>query len=89
MSTVASSKTEIPKGLDTRVLARILEEGYGPGAALDAEQGRLAAAVAGLAKARSKPPLSEAERFELLLGVTCHAVYHAGQVQLVKRLHGA
>lgn len=164
MSTVASSKTQIPKGLDTRVLSRILEEGYGPGAwhgadlnaaladvtpelaywrpapgrhniaeialhhaycvrsvrgqltgeapepfvlegedwfalenakalawpkvraALDAEQGRLTAAVAALAKARAKAGLGESERFDLLLGVTCHAVYHAGQVQLVKRL---
>jgi hypothetical protein len=22
-----------------------------------------------------------------VLGITCHAVYHAGQVQLIKRLH--
>ena len=27
-----------------------------------------------------------ADRFDLILGVTCHAVYHAGQVQLIKRL---
>jgi hypothetical protein len=26
------------------------------------------------------------DRFELILGLTCHAVYHAGQVQLIKRL---
>lgn len=167
MSTVASSKTEIPKGLDTRVLQRILEEGYGPGAwhgadmnaaladvtpelafwrpapeahniaeialhhaycvrsvrgqlsgespepfvlegedwfplengkalswpkvraALDAEQGKLSAAAATLGKAKTKSPLGEAERFDLLLGATCHAVYHAGQVQLVKRLRAA
>lgn len=31
--------------------------------------------------------LSEAGRFELVLGITCHAIYHAGQVQLIKRLH--
>ena len=30
----------------------------------------------------------EPERFGLVLGITCHAVYHAGQVQLIKRLHG-
>jgi hypothetical protein len=23
---------------------------------------------------------------DLVLGITCHAVYHAGQIQLVKRL---
>ena len=26
------------------------------------------------------------ERFNLVLGITCHAVYHAGQIQLLKRL---
>jgi len=30
---------------------------------------------------------SEKERFDLALGVTCHAVYHAGQIQLIKVLH--
>jgi hypothetical protein len=29
---------------------------------------------------------SEKERFDLALGVTCHAVYHAGQIQLIKVL---
>ena len=28
------------------------------------------------------------ERLGLLLGITCHAVYHAGQVQLIKALAG-
>lgn len=28
----------------------------------------------------------EIDGFELVLGVTCHAVYHAGQIQLIKRL---
>jgi hypothetical protein len=27
------------------------------------------------------------QRFTLVLGITCHAVYHAGQIQLIKRLH--
>lgn len=27
-----------------------------------------------------------AERFGLVVGITCHAVYHAGQIQLIKRL---
>jgi hypothetical protein len=31
-------------------------------------------------------PLQEAERLDLVLGITCHAVYHAGQIQLIKRL---
>lgn len=164
MSTAVSTKTEIPNQLDARVYARILEEGYGPGAwhgadlraalaevtpelafwrpaperhniaeialhhaycarsvcarlagktpepfvlegddwfelpdatilawakileVVDAGQEGLATAVAGLGKGRLVPSLSDAERFDLVLGITCHAVYHAGQVQLVKRL---
>jgi hypothetical protein len=31
--------------------------------------------------------MTDAERFNLVLGISCHAVYHAGQVQLIKRLH--
>jgi hypothetical protein len=167
LSTTTTTKTEVPKGLDTRVLARVLEEGYGPGAwhgpdlkaaladvepglafwppsperhniaeialhhaytarsvrarltgtepeafvlegddwfalsdpkrlawprvleVLEAEQGRLAQAVADAGAGRVKSPLTEAERFELVLGITCHAVYHAGQVQLIKKLRRA
>jgi hypothetical protein len=164
MSTTTSGKTAVPSGLDARVLARIHEEGYGPGAwhgadlkaaladvtpdlafwrpgagrhniaeialhhayctravrgqlsgtppepfvvegedwfvlpdatgltwndvrsAVEAEQRRLAAVLAEIAGNRTRSPLAESERFELVLGITCHAVYHAGQVQLVKRL---
>jgi len=32
--------------------------------------------------------LPERERFDLVLGITCHAIYHAGQIQLVKALRG-
>ena len=31
-------------------------------------------------------PGAESDPFDIILGVTCHAVYHAGQIQLVKRL---
>lgn len=31
--------------------------------------------------------LSDAERLDFVLGITCHAIYHAGQIQLLKRLH--
>lgn len=48
-------------------------------AVVEKEQGRLAAVVAD-----STP---DPERFNLVLGITCHAIYHAGQVQLLKRLH--
>jgi len=49
-------------------------------AALAAEQARLARVVAESA---------DAERLDLVLGITCHAVYHAGQVQLIKRLNSS
>jgi hypothetical protein len=157
MSTTIT-KTGIPSDLDTRVLARILEEGYGPGAwhgadfraalldvspnlafwrpsssrhniaeialhhayyvrdvrgrisgqdpgpfvldgqdwfavsvgadiewpaileTVEREQQALVGAVASLST------LDSAERLDLVLGITCHAVYHAGQVQLLKKL---
>jgi hypothetical protein len=50
------------------------------------EHARLAEGLADIGGGRVRSPLSEAERFDLVLGITCHAVYHAGQVQLVKRL---
>jgi hypothetical protein len=53
---------------------------------LDTEQRRLADLVADIASAAAKSPLPEAERFDLILGITCHAVYHAGQIQLIKVL---
>jgi hypothetical protein len=155
------TKTEIPKTLDARVLARILEEGYGPGAWHGADmraaladvpvtlafwrpsparhniaeialhhayyvrdvRGKLTGKAPGpfvldgqdwfevskgsrvnwptiletvereqqlLAKAvdasNGKTNLDASERLELVLGITCHAVYHAGQVQLLKKL---
>jgi len=30
--------------------------------------------------------LTSSERLELELGITCHAIYHAGQIQLIKKL---
>jgi hypothetical protein len=51
------------------------------------QQQQLAATVADLAsptrRRRSSP---DVEPFPIVLGITCHAVYHAGQVQLIKRL---
>lgn len=55
---------------------------------VEEEQGKLAAVVADVAAGRAQPKLSDAERFNLVLGITCHAVYHAGQIQLLKRLRG-
>jgi hypothetical protein len=158
MSTTVTN-TGIPSDLDTRVLARILEEGYGPGAWHGADfkaaladvpselafwrpsparhniaeialhhayyvrdvRGKLSgqepgpfvldgedwfeasgasdigwpailetvereqqALVDGVVSAAST--LDVAQRMDLVLGITCHAVYHAGQVQLLKKL---
>ena len=167
MSTATSAKTAISNGLDSRVMARIVEEGYGPGAwhgsdlkaaladvpaklafwrpaegrhniaeialhhaffarsvrsqisgrpaepfvlpgeewfevndekaipwakvqaALDLEQQRLAELITSVETVTTSSPLAATERFNLVLGIACHAIYHAGQVQLIKRLRGA
>jgi DinB superfamily len=164
MSTATSIKTAIPSRIEPNVLARILEEGYGPGAwhgadlraaltdlppalafwrpqpgrhniaeialhhayyvrsvrerlsgtpaepfvvqgedwfeasgqagltwpeilgVVEAEQRRLANLIVDVGMGRTKSPLTDTERFDLALGITCHAVYHAGQVQLIRRL---
>ena len=54
---------------------------------VDAEQRRLARLVSDIEAGRIQSPLAGAARFDLALGITCHAIYHAGQVQLIKRLH--
>lgn len=58
-------------------------------AAVEKGQSKLAAVVSDITAGRAQSKLSEAERFNLVLGITCHAVYHAGQIQLLKRLHTA
>lgn len=57
--------------------------------AVGREQSRLAATDRDIATGTITSPLSVSERFDLILGITCHAVYHAGQVQLLKRLRGS
>jgi hypothetical protein len=56
-------------------------------ATVETEQRRLVTLVAELESGSTSSPRSEAERFDLVFGITCHAVYHAGQVQLIRRLH--
>lgn len=53
---------------------------------VDGEHGRLATIVSGAGGSSNRSTLAEAEQFDLILGITCHAIYHAGQVQLIKRL---
>jgi DinB family protein len=53
---------------------------------VEREQDALVRAVAAIADGSARSALTDGERFEVVLGITCHAVYHAGQIQLVKRL---
>jgi hypothetical protein len=53
---------------------------------VDAEQQKLGQIVADLGRSVVTSPLSDDERFDLILGIACHAIYHAGQVQLIKVL---
>ncbi len=57
-------------------------------ATVESEQAALARVVDGIARGRVRSPLGEVERFDLVLGIASHAIYHAGQIQLVKRLIG-
>jgi hypothetical protein len=58
-------------------------------ALVDSQQQRLMSVAAAIEAGTASSPLDEADRFNLVLGITCHAVYHAGQVQLIKRLKRA
>jgi hypothetical protein len=55
-------------------------------AVLDQEQARLSEIV-GRIGAGGQSALDDAKTLSLVVGITCHAVYHAGQVQLVKVLN--
>ena len=54
---------------------------------VESQHARLGEVVSEIGNGVRTSPLSDAERFDLLLGITCHAVYHAGQIQLVKVLN--
>ena len=58
-------------------------------ATLAKHQKQLVATISGIGGRRIQSPLSSTAQFDLILGITCHAVYHAGQVQLIKALHRA
>ena len=52
------------------------------------QQEKLERTISDLGAGRVQPADSEVKPFDLVLGITCHAVYHAGQIQLIKRLRG-
>jgi hypothetical protein len=47
---------------------------------------RVTDTVRAIGEGRVKSPLKEEEQFDLVLGITSHAVYHAGQIQLLKKI---
>ncbi len=57
-------------------------------ALLEDEHRRLRSAIAGLRDSdlMKKPPGSTATRLRLVAGIAAHDIYHAGQIQLLKRL---
>lgn len=57
-------------------------------ATLEREQARVHAFLTDLDAGRVASPLATTECRDLALGICCHAVYHAGQMQLVKKLVG-
>jgi hypothetical protein len=53
-------------------------------ATLEALQAELAKVVAKIEAGKIQSPLSAADQLNLVLGITCHSAYHAGQIQLIK-----
>lgn len=53
---------------------------------VDAAHQRLSRAVSEVAGGARTSPLPETEQFDVILGITGHAAYHAGQIQLLKKL---
>ena len=53
---------------------------------VEAEQQRLGQIVKDLGRGAVGSPLNDQERIDLILGIACHAIYHAGQIQLIKVL---
>ena len=53
---------------------------------VDTEQERLARFVAQVEAGAAGAAVTNEERLSLVLGITCHTVYHAAQIQLIKRM---
>jgi hypothetical protein len=56
------------------------------GASLGDLQGKLSAVVKAIDAGETKSALSPDEQLAVVLGLSCHAAYHAGQIQLIKAL---
>ena len=56
-------------------------------ATVELEQQQLARFVADVEAGKVTASVSDEERFDLVLGITSHAIYHAGQIQLIKKLN--
>ena len=57
-------------------------------AQVDATHERLAGVVADIARNAISSPLDGRAQLNLVLGVASHAIYHAGQIQLIKVMAG-
>jgi DinB superfamily len=55
---------------------------------LDVQYARLATLLDELGAGKSTPLLKDDAALEVILGITCHSAYHAGQIQLIKVLAG-
>lgn len=53
---------------------------------VESQQKALAGTVEKIVTGRLRPPAGDLEPLDLVLGITCHAIYHAGQIQLIRRL---
>jgi hypothetical protein len=57
-------------------------------ALVEANHTRVVDTVRAIGEGKVRSPLKDEEQFDLVLGITSHAVYHAGQIQLLKKLAG-
>ena len=55
-------------------------------ALVESNHKRVIDTVRAIGEGKVSSPLKDDEQFDLVLGITSHAVYHAGQIQLLKRL---
>lgn len=53
-------------------------------AALQDQQAKLVKTAEQIAAGKVESPLSADDQWTLILGITCHSAYHAGQIQLIK-----